>query len=1488
MKIKTIKISLIILTILLIFAEAVYIFALPAIIDSALKKNTVEKLLEKETGLVLKKDSIKIRTTLFFNADIKAKNIEITDKNQHNVFSAKNIETRVFLPSLIFKTPEIKSFAAQNMILNLKRNINGDIYLGTYKIKKTNDQSLKIKKLKSKIENSQINYNDEKLKQKITVRIQNFEIKKYEKDKYIDLLVDTQINKSGRVSECDFSLESPLPLIKNADALKIKGILTDFDLGSYIHYLPQNTDNSLKKLSGIVNADFESKKENNGKNNIAADISIENFAVTMKNPSDSFSSNKKLRINILGTANKSDIFIEKFTAGTQDWGIIINGKILNYKNKTPKLDLNLEIPKSQLHPLYHMIPSLPDSNEAIQKLKKYGIWADIEGKLEIKGDPTSPDLLGKMALTDLYILKYDERIPKCRIDLDFIGQEFDIFTKVYARPNQFVRVEGRAQNRLGGYGDFHISSSPMVDLETTLTILLPVHDVVGFDLGPLPNMTLKGNGNIDIKTTGTVEDGSVVGYFNFWDTTATLEGLNVELEKASGRLDFKGKNLYFNTKAAQIKGYPIKITGNADLEGNIDFKADSASVDISELVSIVKTSPALKDRGEVLNSVEKISGNASLNLTIKGLVKDFKQMMEKVDIAGKITLKDNTAKSSFSPILAKKINGIIEFKNEEWKLNLTSEVFASKFNISAKSAQNKLFAAVNADSLKVDNLLSANLLPHFQSAQKDTTFPHTNALLSIKGEYQGPADKIATDKIILYGILKPINNNQNQPFVIRSGRVDLNNGNLVISNFNSKIFNTTAKINGKILNVFSKKPVYNYQVRVDNFDVAGFNMLKKMQFLPTYMKKILNTYENYSGRADIDITCKNNIQDGRIKLQEIKFTQKDYSIPIIIYSGDIHIDGNKISLKSLNAAFDNTPVFINASVKDLDSDVKFDGYFTTKLTESFANKYINNYMTYPLKPKGDITFTSEFQGSQKGYSIKPKIKLSEDADIYYMGANLGDTSDSREIKADVEVSGSLINVKKLSYARYMTSQNDYTYPLEIINASGKIYREKNGYSLNTFRINTPNNANIKLFNVLFKKSVLKQGMFRCDLLVNGDINAPKILGTASMTNVDMPLYDTIIKDIDIKFNNKFIKLKLNGKSFDSDFTVDADIKNQSVLPVTIEKIKISSKNVNFDSIVDSLTKVVLKSTTLNPAAGKLLDPKDPPDISDFVVKNGEVSADNMLIRGLIAQNYKAKFVLGSDSILKVSGLSFEITGGQIAGIAGYNFKTGKLFAELSAKDVDANQMSSAFFEVKDQIFGALDGNAVVYTWGSNEEERLRNASGTIFFVIRDGKMPKLGSIEYLLKAGNFIKSGITGLNINNLLDIIAPVKTGYFDTIKGFMSLKNGTAQNLEIYSSGENLSLFIRGKFDFPEQKADLNVFGRLTKKANNVLGVVGNTSFNSLLNLIPGFKLDKSDKAKIIKDINKIPGVEFNDQLYRIFTAKIDGDINGEKYVSSFKWIE
>jgi hypothetical protein len=164
-------------------------------------------------------------------------------------------------------------------------------------------------------------------------------------------------------------------------------------------------------------------------------------------------------------------------------------------------------------------------------------------------------------------------------------------------------------------------------------------------------------------------------------------------------------------------------------------------------------------------------------------------------------------------------------------------------------------------------------------------------------------------------------------------------------------------------------------------------------------------------------------------------------------------------------------------------------------------------------------------------------------------------------------------------------------------------------------------------------------------------------------------------------------------------------------------------------------------------------------------------------------------------------------------------------------------------------------------------------------------MPKLGSLEYLLKAGNLIKGGLTGLSINSVVDIITPLKTGNFEIISGNFRIKDGVARNIAIASKGKDLSLYTEGTYNFATANADMQVLGLLSKKISTFFGPIGNISINTLFNVIPGVDLSKD--SLVLERINKIPGLELSSKAYRRFIAEIKGNINGEDYVTSFKWI-
>ena len=205
-----------------------------------------------------------------------------------------------------------------------------------------------------------------------------------------------------------------------------------------------------------------------------------------------------------------------------------------------------------------------------------------------------------------------------------------------------------------------------------------------------------------------------------------------------------------------------------------------------------------------------------------------------------------------------------------------------------------------------------------------------------------------------------------------------------------------------------------------------------------------------------------------------------------------------------------------------------------------------------------------------------------------------------------------------------------------------------------------------------------------------------------------------------------------------------------------------------------------------------------------------------------------------------------------------------------------------------QIYGDLNGKIDVKTSGYSDEQKMKNLNGDVSFEIVNGKMPKLGSLEYLLHASNLIENGITGMSINSLLQIFMPLRTGDFTKLKGSFKLKDGIAQNIQIYTRGKSLNLYITGNIDMISTLAKMEIWGKLDTNLKTPLGAIGNASLNSLFSLIPWINMDDPQNAQLIKNINKIPGVEISSKKIRIFRAIINGDINTEKFVEKFEWVK
>ena len=848
MKIKILKIFLITAVIIFAGVEALYLWAFPALINNALKSEKLTFALKNKTGLNLNYKSAYIKTYPAFAIKIFVNNFELTDSGNSAIASAENFNAAVGLPSLLLKKIKIKALEAKGFNLTVSRHADKKMYLGNYplniKFDPKQDIDLDIKKIN--ILNSRIIFDDKYINQKSVFYVNNSDIS-YKKNKFIKLVLDAAININNiEKSQIDADFYSKMPLSKGLSSSSAKCALNikNLNLSNYSKYLSYLLDKEIVSASGIINAQTSCTQ----KSEIELKASVKNFAVNMKNPLDSVKSDSEIKFNSVLSFDNSNINTRHTQIQADNWNILITGLIKKFDTKNPLLDLKAEVKDSSIHSLYHLIPSIQgDPLNVMQKFKKYGAWGIANGKLEIKGRADLPEIYGSLQAQDVYIVKDNPLVPHCKIFAEFLKDKVKVKTRVFAGYGEYVDVEGIAEMKVYGAGDFKVKSSPNVDLATAEYMLVPIHEVVGFDIGPVPYMKIKGKGNIDIHTIGTVLDGEVTGQFNFKNTTASLQGLNTQLHNANGALVFDHRDMHFYTTNAYIKKQPVKVDGKADLSGNIDFDVTSPSIDIADLFEILKTSPMLDNKKSMVAPVEAISGKVSTAIKIKGFAKDFGEVLKNQTllISGKIDLKNSNAKIKGLPVSAKNLKGKIEFNDKDWKADLKGLAGSSPITVKGGCKEQRTDIKISGNTLKTDELLLLIAENEKTKLPQISKLPKTHSLITINAEYKSNNDNFDLNKLSAKGYFLPeANTQENTEFKIYSGNFNLQNGILSVHNFKSTLMNSDIYMDGKISDVFSKNYKADGHIHVSEFDVSLLNKLKNLYVLPHYISKLRNAYEN--------------------------------------------------------------------------------------------------------------------------------------------------------------------------------------------------------------------------------------------------------------------------------------------------------------------------------------------------------------------------------------------------------------------------------------------------------------------------------------------------------------------------------------------------------------------------------------------------------------------------------------------------------------------
>lgn len=1476
------KITISLLTLTILYGG--YYFGIPAILNRPDNSRFFSEYVEKEYGFKTDIKNPHVKMGILPAVWIRADEFSVLNNDKSKALNIQNINSKIKLLPLIFSKVEISQFSADNLDVDLIFDKNSKLKLGQYPIISISNPRVTVEKAVVEIGKYKVNLFDEVKNKNIVLNGDYFTLYDFVDNKRVKFSTDAHLAVGKKTSSIKANVDMKLPLSRvSEDKLQIEGEISNLDLADFSTYAKSISGNKIQKLSGILNLTASTTFTENNEKKINGLLTLDNLEIMQEELASSIYSKDRLTVATEMSLIQNGVYLREMTIKSKGVDAMVTGVIRNPNSKNPNLNMKITLNKSRIENITPLLPGekelSPDIN--LYLLKKYGYYGDIIGNLDIKGNPEQPSITGNILSTNGYLIRpLPDNAPKATVKIKFLGNKSSIDVKVPVNHTQTVFVKGDTLLYGDKATDLSINTTPSIDLHLAQTVLNPLHEILNFDLGPIPIMEISGRGSVNMHIVGSKKDPHVWGAFNFVDTTASFVDIhNLKLEKAHGRLTFDDRNTHFLTHSAVLNGKPVVVDGTCTLFGILDFKVSTQDQNTEDLLKVVRTSPMLKDIQGMIAPIKSSSGKSDLKINITGQVRNALDITFNKNIfaKGEIKLDSNDIEISQLPAALKNVSGLVKFDNFDIDYNLTSSLSNSQISTSGKIKNSILDTKVTSNRFNLSDAIKL-------AAPAGKKIPFAKDLSTINTSftayYKGPIDKINHDEITINGKIYS-NKGSKSTILLDNGTFSLNKSNFKLSTLRGTFRKNPYTISTDIARIFSNERDINGSFSMKNFNLSFLEDIKSLQILPSSFKN--EDIRDLSGIININAQMRHNNLNLFTKLDGTSLTYVPKKMKIKISSGNILLRNDELALNKVNAFMGEMPLFIDGKVSNIYKNPNLNLYINAKPTQEFFDQFFNNKAVYPIKMKGDVICTSRISGTKDRLNARTALKIEENSSLYYMGATLGDISNPVEIYLDNIYTPTWMRINNFKYDKIISSQNNKNFANTQLLASGTMeFLPNHNVGFRNFRVKTQSPTDAKIFNLIFRKPLMKQGVFTSDLVINGTSFAPRILGKLDVTSIDMPFFDATVKDVNLDFKNDKILITSRGVILTNSVNISAVMKNDLTFPYVFENIKLKLKDLDINKITDSIRDFEADMYRSKNSAAKT----ETLNLSQIIVKKAEVEADTINVRNIHAQDFTANLSFDEKMVLNIDKFKFKLAEGYVNGSWKYDFVTNRVNLLMHMKDSNAQIISEALFDLQNQIYGSITGDITLSCNAKSHESCTKSLQGNGYFIVANGKMPKLGSLEYLLKAGNLLRGGFTGLSISSLVDLITPLKTGEFDSISGNIQISDGIAQNLNIYSNGKDLNMYLKGSYNFSNSIADMNVFGTLSNNLTSVLGKVKNVSLNTLLNTIP--LVNKTELSpSTLAEINKIPNID-TQNIYKVFAVEIYGDINGTDYVRSFKWIK
>ena len=1496
-----------------------YFFVVPSIINIEKYKPEVREYLKDNLSVPLDLGKLDIDMTWNLGVKIKIDKAILKKSNGKQFINIGDSYIEVSLIPLMNKHVVIRQVFINNPDMNLKRLEDGTFDLSKLIIKKGKSKyKVELKDTSIILNNYKINFSDKDISpaKEFILNGEILKITRFTPSKYIE------IEAKGKVSESQKSemflnlfLSTNLPLNKKnptTNKLKIKGNVANFDLAEFKPYINKYSPRKFNVLDGTgsVNFDIDLNKEILGRRRFFIESKTNNLNIVEALKGNVLSYKDRLHFFTSGSFDDNDLYLDNLQVNGNKINTVIKGKISNFAiKKIRNVDLRVDVNNTRAKIAAEVFPkTIKVKLDPFNKILKHNIDGNISGNLQLKGYYRTPDIFGKVKYDDLSIIEKINGTPNGYGSVDFLGPTLVINSKQYLGKNEFIQTTGNITPFKGKKLKLSISSTQNIDFGKCLPVLLAVRDIFQFKLTPVTDMDIKGIGKANLNIEGAYKDVTINGSVEVRNASVKYKTLAGLAENVNGKVKFIGEKVYYDDLVGFVDGMKLIPSGYSTLHGYSDVKLYMPQLDLKKGQKFVHGSPLLDEVQVALKDIIDIKGVADTAIFLKGTEK-------KLDSKGIIKFNDAYLNYKGYGEPFNNLKGQLRYENEDIYFDdITGNVLENNVTVSGfvGALSKNIDMIISSKNVRLEDakkfVMDSTLLAKSQKIVKDYIFVKGTSqfLLVLKGK----SDDDCLKNLIFSNADAVLENRQvGFPVKISKGAVNITDDAVQMQGIQASMGSTDFTVQGKVsnlkANIKKSAPIIpDLQLKIRKFDASTLNELAKIPVMPAKVRKVLTGVTHSDGYAEVFVNIKPSGFNANLSFNNLSIIYQNQELPIVIENGKANISDKSLLFSNINGKIANSDFFINGNIKNYTKKPVFAIVSSLKINPDDVDR-ISSLLKQPVGLEGIIPVSANIKGNVDNWNIQGKMALDKGINLSY-AKQMGMTDDKvRMLTLDAQGRQDKINVKSLKIDlcekdKELSYKSRWDFDVEgekenLLRFSGSIDQLKTLKPVfKNFRIFTNEEKPLSLciLNTGVSKVInngnekfFSEGNFQADLIINGYIFSPAILGSISFSGLKIPDYKLSLKNANIDFSKDEISLDFKDlKIDDSSMNVSALVNYPGETPLMLKNIKITSDYMNIDKIAGVLV------SNRNIMEGSKENIKMP----EFVIQNGTLDSKELIIRDLITSDVKADISYTPDGLLSVSDIRMKAAGGVGEGNLYYNAKSTELSLNLTAKNMQANALATTLLRFPNEVYGTLSGEGQFYTSGRNAEEMISNSNGYANFKIYDGRLIRLGSMEYFLRAANVLQCGIGGFNFNNIIDLVVPQKTGYFDRLEGKLDIKDGVINTEEITSSGENLSLFISGNFDMLTNNADTRIIGKLSKKVSGLLGPLGSVSVNQFIGFVPGVGFlptmpGEKGLIDLIPGLSKIPvlGLDYNNRN-RQFVVDINGNLYEQSSVKSFRWLD